>query len=207
MRYSAAFLDRDGTIIRDTGYLCDPARVELLPGAAEAISLLNARSIPVIVVTNQSGIGRGLYGESEFETVQREVERRLAMAGCALDAVYHCPHAPETGCACRKPALGLYRRAAERFGLVLEEGLYVGDRARDVLPAVETGGRGILIASEEREETPEATPGEGVGVATSLREAVAVALSEEEVRSVGARKREERDAGRREPGGAGEVEG
>lgn len=173
MRYSAAFLDRDGTIIRDAGYVDDPADVELLPGAAEAIALLNARGIPVVVVTNQSGIGRGYYGEDDFRAVQEEMERRLALNGCALDAVEHCPHAPEEPCGCRKPDLGMHRAAAERMGLSLGDALYVGDKVSDVEPADRTGGTGYLLRTghEGTEEPPE-----GVRVVDDLLAAVADAL-------------------------------
>ena len=145
MRYSAAFIDRDGTINRDAGYVDDPADVEILPGVPEAISLLNARSIPVLVVTNQSGVGRGLYSESDFEAVQEEIERQLALHGCAVDAVYRCIHDPAAGCDCRKPALGLYRRASREHGVDLGRAIYVGDKISDVLPAVELGGSGFLL--------------------------------------------------------------
>ena len=136
MRYAAAFLDRDGTIIRDRGYPSDPSAVELLPGAADAVALLNARAIPVVVVTNQSGIGRGLYTEDDFWEVQRELERRLALLGCAVDEVRFCPHDPERepACECRKPGLALYRRVAAARGIRLAESLFIGDRPRDVLP-------------------------------------------------------------------------
>ncbi len=173
MRYSAAFLDRDGTIIRDAGYVDDPADVELLPGAARAVSLLNARGVPVVVVTNQSGIGRGYYGEADFRAVQEEVERRLALHGCAVDAVEHCPHAPEEPCDCRKPDLGMHRAAAERMGVALEDALYVGDKISDVRPAVRTGGTGYLLRSGHEVS---GEPPEGVRVADDLLAAVVDAL-------------------------------
>lgn len=183
MRYSAAFLDRDGTIIRDTGYLSDPGGVELLEGAAEAIRLLNARAIPVIVVTNQSGIGRGYYSQADFEAVQREFDRQLAMLDAAVEAVYFCPHDPEGGteCDCRKPGLGMYREAAERFGIALENALYVGDRPRDVLPALRTGGTGVLV--EVGQQLGDEPVPEGVRVETSLLVAVRRALALEPRRS------------------------
>lgn len=157
MRYSAAFLDRDGTLIRDPGYVDDPTDVELVPGAAEAVSLLNARGVPVVVVTNQSGIGRGYYSEDDFRAVQEEVERRLAMHGCAVEAVEHCPHAPERDCGCRKPRLGMHRAAADRLGIALEDALYVGDKVTDVLPAVRAGGTGYLVGTgHDAEDPPEA---------------------------------------------------
>lgn len=183
MRYSAAFLDRDGTIIRDTGYLSDPDGVELLEGSAEAIRLLNVRAIPVIVVTNQSGIGRGFYSQADFEAVQREFDRQLAMLGTAVEAVYFCPHDPEDGrgCDCRKPGLGMYREAAERFGIALDAALYVGDRPGDVLPAVRTGGTGFLV--ESGEPVDEDPVPEGVRVERNLLAAVQRALTLEPRRS------------------------
>lgn len=174
MRYSAAFLDRDGTIIRDDGYVDDPADVELIPGASQAVALLNARSVPVVVVTNQSGIGRGYYSESDYRGVADVVERELAMRGCALDAVHYCPHAPEEGCECRKPRLGMYREAADRLGVDLGRALYVGDKPSDVRPALETGGTGYLLRTG-REHDPEDVP-EGVSVAADLLQAVTEAL-------------------------------
>ena len=173
MRYSAAFVDRDGTINRDAGYVDDPADVEILPGVPEAISLLNARSIPVLVVTNQSGVGRGIYTESDFESVQEEVERQLALHGCAVDAVYRCIHAPAAGCDCRKPALGMYRRASREHGVDLERAFYVGDKVSDVLPAVKLGGSGYLLRTGA---TVEVEVPEAIRVADDLLDAVRHAL-------------------------------
>lgn len=146
---SAVFLDRDGTIVRDTGYLSDPGGVELLPGTTAAIQRLNEAGIPVVIVTNQSGIGRGYYGEDDFEAVQAAVERALAVGGARIDAVYHCPHSPGVGCACRKPELELYERAADDLGIDLSRSVYVGDRDSDVRPALRTGGMGLLVADGE----------------------------------------------------------
>ncbi len=145
---TAAFVDRDGTLIRDTGYVSSPEDVVLLPGAAEAVRLLNQAGIPVVIVTNQSGIARGYLGESEFRAVQERVESLLRAAGARIDATYFCPHVPEDRCDCRKPGLGLYRKAASEVGFDLAGALYVGDRARDVLPALELGGKGLLVAGE-----------------------------------------------------------
>lgn len=143
---SAAFLDRDGTIIRDRGYLSDPAGVQLLAGAAEAIRFLNDRRVTVVVATNQSGIGRGCYGEAEFQAVQAEVKRQLGVSGARIDAVFHCPHTPEARCDCRKPGLGMYYLARDRLGVDLSRSLYAGDRCTDVEPALALGGIGLLVA-------------------------------------------------------------
>lgn len=142
----AVFLDRDGTVIRDTGYLSDPMDVELVPGAAEAIRTLNDLGVPVVIVTNQSGIGRGCYDEAAFRSVQAETSRLLAERGAHTDAVFHCPHAPGEGCSCRKPGLGMYERAARELGVELSRCWYVGDRPSDVLPAAATGGTPLLVA-------------------------------------------------------------
>jgi histidinol-phosphate phosphatase family protein len=144
----AVFLDRDGTIIEDAGYLGDPARVRLLPGVAEAIARLNQAGMPVVVVTNQSGIARGLLDEAAYHATRVELDRLLAGGGARLDAQYHCPHHPEiTGpCDCRKPGLLLYRRAAQDLDLDLRASWWVGDQLRDVEPAKVLGGRGILVS-------------------------------------------------------------
>ena len=146
---TAAFLDRDGTIIEDADYPSDPAAVRLLPGAARAVRLLNEARIPVIVVTNQSGIARGMFGEEDYEAVRERLDDLLGAEGARVDATYHCPHHPEfTGpCNCRKPGTELYARAVRDHGLPAHGALFVGDRMRDVLPSRAFGGRGVLVPS------------------------------------------------------------
>lgn len=150
----AAFLDRDGTIIEDAHYLGDPAGVRLLPGAAEAIRRLNRANIPVVLVTNQSGIGRGLFSEADFQATQARLRELLAGWGARIDAVYHCPHAPDTGCGCRKPNAGMFVQAAREHGLDLARSWYVGDRVRDVAAGVELGGTGILVGPATEPHPP-----------------------------------------------------
>ena len=147
----AVFLDRDGTIIEDTGYVADPAAVRLLPRAADAIARLNRAGVAAIVVTNQSGIARGLFDEAAYAAVTRRLDALLAAEGGRIDARYHCPHHPDfTGpCECRKPGSLLYRRAAAEHGLHLPHCWWVGDRLRDVIPAERLGGRGLLIGPAE----------------------------------------------------------
>jgi D-glycero-D-manno-heptose 1,7-bisphosphate phosphatase len=143
----ALFVDRDGTIIREAGYLSDPDDVELLPGAAEGLARFQAAGYLVIIVTNQSGIARGYYSEAEYRAVQAEVVHRLAEAGIRVLDAYHCPHLPEiTGpCPCRKPGTELFRKASREHRLDLGRSVFVGDRLRDVAPARELGGIGILV--------------------------------------------------------------
>lgn len=146
-----AFLDRDGTLMRDTGYPSAAESVELIPGAAEAVRELNRRGIPAVVVTNQSGIGRGYYGEEEYRAVQSELERLLARRGGRLELVLHCPHTPDAGCRCRKPGLEMHREAARELGIGLGDALFAGDRRSDVQPASRTGGTGLLLSPQGAE--------------------------------------------------------
>jgi D-glycero-D-manno-heptose 1,7-bisphosphate phosphatase len=143
----ALVLDRDGTIIEDAHYLRDPAKVALLPGAADALAAFQRAGWALVVVTNQSGIARGLIREAEYEAVRAAVDARLAAAGVTLDASYHCPHHPDVdgACGCRKPGTLLHERARDDLGLDLARSVFVGDRWRDVAPARHFGARGILV--------------------------------------------------------------
>jgi D-glycero-D-manno-heptose 1,7-bisphosphate phosphatase len=150
-RRRAVFLDRDGTLIEDVGHLRDPEVVRLLPGTAGAIKRLNDHGLLAIVVTNQSGIARGLLSRHQYQLGERRVDELLQAQGARLDAHYFCPHLPElTGpCDCRKPGVLLYRQAAEHFNIELGASWWVGDRMRDVLPAEAFRGRGILVLTGE----------------------------------------------------------
>ncbi len=145
----AAFLDRDGTLIRDAHYLRDPAKVELLEDVVPALKALRDADYALIVITNQSGIARGLVTEAEYEAVRARLDALLAAEGVALTATYHCPHEPERSgpCECRKPGTLLHRRAAAAHEVDLARSVYIGDRFRDVAPALALGGRGILVPS------------------------------------------------------------
>ena len=175
----AAFLDRDGTIIRDTDYLRDPDQVELLPGAAAAIRRLNEAGWPVIVVTNQSGIARGLLTEQDYERVRMRVDKLIGEEGAKIDASYHCPHHPDiTGpCDCRKPGVKMYTDAAAAHDLDTKRSWYVGDRLRDVSPGDHFGGRSVMLLAES---TPDADRVAAVKrrTASSLAEAVDIILAE-----------------------------
>lgn len=143
----AVFLDRDGTLIEEKDYLADPEDVALVPGAVEALERLREAGYLLVVVTNQSGIARGLYTEADYQAVADRLAELLEARGVALDAVKHCPHHPDhTGpCACRKPATGMHREAAAELAIDPARSWYVGDKISDVLPALELGGRGILV--------------------------------------------------------------
>lgn len=146
---AAAFLDRDGTLIVDVSYVSRPADVALIPGAACAVKRLNEAGVPVVVVTNQSGIARGMFDEAAYESVRARLEELFAAEGAKIDATYHCPHGPDDGCRCRKPGPELYERAMAEHGLDGARSFFVGDRMRDVLPARTFGGRGVLVPSAD----------------------------------------------------------
>jgi histidinol-phosphate phosphatase family protein len=171
----AAFLDRDGTIIRDASYIRDPKDVELLPGAASAIRRLNEAEIAVIVVTNQSGIARGLLTHADYELVRARLDESLAEEGARITASFMCPHHPDVDgeCDCRKPGLGMYRSAIAEYGIDPTRSVFIGDRHRDVEPAGPLGGRGILLdvdstPSEDRVRARR----ESIEIAASLEDAV-----------------------------------
>jgi histidinol-phosphate phosphatase family protein len=148
----ALFVDRDGTLMVDTGYVRDPADVVLLPGAAELIRTARALGLEVIVVTNQSGVARGIITKDALEAVQRRFEELLAAEGAAIDDVRFCLHGPDDGCACRKPAPGLLREAAAARGIDLERSIMVGDRDSDMLAGKNAGCTTILLKSARSSE-------------------------------------------------------
>lgn len=174
-RPSAAFVDRDGTLIVDRHYLRDPEKLRFVDRAPEAIVALNRAGVPVVVVTNQSGIGRGLLTEAEYRAVEEELEKRLAARGAVLAAAYHCPHDPTAvRCECRKPGLALYERARHDLGEVeLSRALFIGDRLRDVLPGLASGGRSFLVRTGH--PLPASVPA-GCEVADDLWDAVRMGL-------------------------------
>lgn len=147
---TAVFLDRDGTIIEDAHYLSKIEEVKLIDGAADAIARINAVLVPVFVVTNQSGIARGILTAEEHEQVTAHLNDLLESKGAHVDGSYYCPHAPEEACECRKPGTLLFRNAArDHPEISLARSLYIGDRFRDIEPALTLGGHGVLVPSPE----------------------------------------------------------
>lgn len=148
---AAAFLDRDGTIIEDVHYLAAPEQIRLLPGAASAIARLTRAGIPVVVVTNQSGIARGLFDHEAYRLAESRLEALLAAEGARIDASYYCPHHPDfTGsCDCRKPGVALFDQAIRDVNIDASRSAFIGNRLHDVLPARHYGGRGILVPSPD----------------------------------------------------------
>ena len=140
----AVFLDRDGTIAEEVGYVNHASRFRMFPFAPAAIRKLNDRGLPVFVVTNQSGVGRGYYPESLVHDVHSLMVEQLA-AGAHVDGLYYCPHAPGDSCACRKPGTGMLERASLEHGIDLKRSFVVGDRHNDIALAHRAGSRGILV--------------------------------------------------------------
>ena len=149
---AAVFLDRDGTINEQMGYINHLSRFVLLPGVVAAIRRLNQAGVPVVVVTNQSGLARGYFPPALLDQVHAEMRQRLAEGGARVDGVYVCPHHPEAreeryrrACGCRKPRPGLLERAARELGLDLARSYMVGDRYSDVATGAAAGCRTVLV--------------------------------------------------------------
>lgn len=144
----AVFIDRDGTLNVEKNYLYRIADWEWIPGAVAAIRRLNGAGYKVVVVTNQAGIARGLYGEAEMAALHAHVDRELAKAGARIDAYYHCPHHPdfsEGTCVCRKPEPGMLLSASRELGIDLDRSWLVGDKCSDLEAARAVGVRPILV--------------------------------------------------------------
>ena len=174
----AVFLDRDGVINQEVGFIRDSSGLRILPGVAEALRSLAPR-FRLVVITNQSGIARGFYSEEDLLAVNQELARQLAGQGASIEAFYYCPHLPEGNvpaysveCPCRKPKPGMLRQAAEEFGIPLGRSYMVGDTPRDVQAAAAAGVAGILIG-----ETAAGCP-EGVTAVASLLDAAELILKD-----------------------------
>jgi D-glycero-D-manno-heptose 1,7-bisphosphate phosphatase len=150
----ALFLDRDDTVIKDTGYLHRADDIVIIPGAAKVIAAANQRSVPVVMITNQSGIGRGYYGWAEFKSVQDAIVASLGIEGANIDAVYACAHHPEgngvlghPNHAARKPNPGMLLQAASALTLDLRSSWLVGDKGDDIQAAKRAGIAGALLVA------------------------------------------------------------
>lgn len=172
----AVFLDRDGTIGEEMGYVNHIDRFQVFPYAAESIRQLNQAGIPVIVVTNQSGIARNIFPESLMHEVHRKMVADLAADGAWIDAIYFCPHKSEDTCECRKPKPGLLERAAREHSLDLSASWVVGDRYADLEMGHAAGARAILVMTGygrgEYELHRNSWPRQPDALAGNLRDAV-----------------------------------
>lgn len=141
------FLDRDGTVNRDTGYITSPQELDLFPGVVEAVASLNRAGARVVLVTNQSAIARGFMTVDQLQTIHAVLLSRLEAGGARLDAVYYCPHHPHDGCRCRKPQPAMIHRAAADLALDLSRAYVIGDQPRDIELARRVGARAVLVLS------------------------------------------------------------
>jgi len=156
MTYKHVILDRDGVLNReapDSGYVLTPSAFIWLPGALEALSMLRRAGLYLTVATNQSGVGRGLMSVAELEAVHERMRNDASKHGAALDAVLFCPHAPDEGCGCRKPAPGLIQEALLRSGIGAAESLVVGDDQRDLEAAARAGVPAALVRTGKGRKT------------------------------------------------------
>jgi D-glycero-D-manno-heptose 1,7-bisphosphate phosphatase len=138
-------LDRDGTLIRECHYLSDPDQVEIIAGVVEALGRLSGMGLGLIIVTNQSGIGRGFFTEERLEEIHRRICVGLEREGIHLDGIYYCPHRPDEGCGCRKPSPGLVKKASEELRFKPQESFMVGDNVCDVELGQRVGATTILV--------------------------------------------------------------
>lgn len=152
MTRPCCFLDRDGVLIHDVGYLSDPRDVQLFDGAAQALRRLNESGIPVVLVTNQSGVARGYFEERVIADVHAHLQALLGAEGAHLDGIYHCPHHPDAedaqygiDCPCRKPKPGMLQAAARDLDLDLASSFMIGDKLSDVEAGERAGCRSILV--------------------------------------------------------------
>ncbi len=175
----AIFLDRDGTIVEDIGYLNSPEQIKFIPGSIEAIKKLNEAGYKVVVITNQAGVARGLITEDMLQTIDKTLHKWILNGGAHLDGVYYCPHHPEHGvypynqhCECRKPHPGLIKRAHRDFDIDLPQSYMVGDKATDVEAGKRAGTQTILVSSGRGKEEKEKLQQKPDYIAKNLLDAV-----------------------------------
>ncbi len=173
----ALFLDRDGTINEEVGFLHEVEKIRILEGVVELIKKAREKGYLVIVVSNQSGVGRGYFASQEVEKVNQSIKDILHRKGAEIDAFYFCPHSPRDDCSCRKPMPGLFLQAAEEWDIDLASSLCVGDRVRDVEAGMKAGiKQGFLLLGDEEEKEKldnlllAKEPGARIEVIKSLRE-------------------------------------
>lgn len=182
---TTVFLDRDGTINEEVSYLGHPDLLSLISGAAEAIRLLNEADMLAIVVSNQSGVGRGYFSTATVEAIHQRLAKQLAIHGAYVDAIYYCPHHPSEGCNCRKPKTGMLVRAARDYRIDMQRAFVVGDKVSDLDAGRQVGCKTVLVLTgygEQARETSNNTSFQPDYISTDLYDAVKWILAEEGVR-------------------------
>ena len=148
----AVFLDRDGTLNEDHGYVTSPEQLVVFPEVPMALARLNRLGTKVILVTNQSAIGRGMMTEEDLGHIHQKLKDTLCVHQGTIDAIYYCPHHPKENCSCRKPEIALIQQAANDFALDLSRCYFVGDKSSDLAAAYNAGVQGVLVMSSEYSE-------------------------------------------------------
>ena len=164
----AVFLDRDGVINKDIGYLHEPEKFELLPKATEGLKLMQEVGYRLVVITNQPGIGLGYYTKEDFFKVNKEMLKQLSSHNILIDKIYFCPHSKSEKCSCRKPSIGLIERSREELNLDLKKSFVIGDKSSDILAGKKAGMKTILIG-DDREAKPDFIARNLVEAATWIR--------------------------------------
>jgi histidinol-phosphate phosphatase family protein len=141
----AVFLDRDGTILTERGYLADPKKMKIYPFAFPALKRLSKAGYKLVVITNQSGVARGYLTLARLAEIHRQFRARFKSKGISIAGIYFCPHAPNAGCRCRKPSPYLVKKAARELKIDLKRSFVVGDQDRDILLARKSGAQGVLV--------------------------------------------------------------
>ena len=166
-------LDRDGVINEDSSaFIKSPAEWRPIPGSLEAIARLNRVGYQVVIATNQSGVGRGLFDIRTLTAIHQRMRQALAAVGGRIDAIFFCPHAPEAECACRKPAPGLFHEIQERLQTSLEQVPAIGDSMRDLVAAREAGARPVLVLTGKGQSMRLEAKAAGIPVFADLNAAV-----------------------------------
>jgi len=173
------FLDRDGTLNPDPGYIGSPDQFELFSGVAAALARLTCAGARLVVVTNQSGVGRGLFSSTDLDAIHAKLRRLVHEAGGSLDAIYVCPHHPDDRCRCRKPETGMVDQAVRELGIDLSRSYFIGDHAKDMELAKRVGAKRVWVTTGEHGELARSESGEAAAVvAQSLDEAVTWILAD-----------------------------
>ena len=167
----AVFLDRDGVLTRERkDYVKTPDELEILPGLEAPLREIQKRGFRIVIITNQSVIGRGLTTHHEMSRINQKLREEIARLGCTIDGIYYCPHRPDEGCNCRKPEPGLILRASSELGIDPERSWMIGDKVMDLEAAKRAGCRGIRVITN------------GSGLAEAVRQ---IALAEDGSKKVG----------------------
>ena len=175
----AVFLDRDGTIIEDSGYINSPEQIKFIPGSIEAIKKLNDAGYKVVIISNQAGIARGLLSEDMLQTIDKIIHRQILSGGGHIDASYYCPHHPEHGvypykqdCECRKPHPGLIKKAVKDKELELAGSFMVGDKSSDIETGKRAGVKTVFVRTGHGQEEEKGLKVKPDHLADNLTEAV-----------------------------------